>query len=387
MSRTSSGGTLRQRADGRWEGRYMGADGRQHSVYDRNKTECRKKLRARMCEVDTGAWIERRDITAGQWLDEWLATCCGQTRSTTRRSYAGAIARMKPVIGRVRLQDLDAARVRRLQSRLLDEGYAPSTVSNTVTILATALKVARQARLIADVPTDDVPRPRQTKPEMHIIDRPQLPEFLAQCARYRCGSALTALLLTGLRIGELRALRWSDVDLDAATLTVRRQLVKASSLPWHFADAKDGSNRTIVLTAAAVRLLRSQRAAQAERRLAAGANWQEDEFTADLVFRTSTGGFLRNSHLARTLHTIGERIGLPGLHIHDLRHSYAVAALRAGVDVKTVQHNLGHASAAMTLDVYAAYTTDAGRTAAAKLDAWYRTQPSAPDTPVLLTLK
>jgi integrase len=91
----------------------------------------------------------------------------------------------------------------------------------------------------------------------------------------------------------------------------------------------------------------------------------------DLVFRSVTGGEVKETVLNVELKRIGESIGVPGLHLHDLRHSYAVASLRAGVDVKTLQQSLGHASAAMTLDVYAAYTDDAAKAANDRLSAYF----------------
>lgn len=111
---------------------------------------------------------------------------------------------------------------------------------------------------------------------------------------------------------------------------------------------------------------------QAAARLAAGADWHEDEITRDLVFRRRDGWNLPQDGLARWVIHLRDPIGLPTLRLHDLRHSYAVAALRSGVDVKTVQHNLGHKHASITLDIYAAYTDDAGRVAADKLSAYWQ---------------
>lgn len=112
--------------------------------------------------------------------------------------------------------------------------------------------------------------------------------------------------------------------------------------------------------------LRAQRRKQAAQRLKSGI-WIDNEITTDLVFRQTNGKAHTRGTISRTLSKVGSAIGKPDLHPHDLRHSYAIAALRSGASVKTVQHNLGHKSSEMTLDVYAAYTEDAGKTDAVKL--------------------
>ena len=139
-----------------------------------------------------------------------------------------------------------------------------------------------------------------------------------------------------------------------------------------FIPPKDGSARTVELMPEAVDLLHDQRRAQAEARLAAGPSWRSDDIVDGLVFRSAHGLWIAESVLYKAVRTVGDKIGLPGLHPHDLRHSYAVAALRSGIDVKTVQHNMGHKDAALTLNIYAAYTTDAGKVGAKKLSEYWQ---------------
>jgi integrase len=121
-----------------------------------------------------------------------------------------------------------------------------------------------------------------------------------------------------------------------------------------------------------VDVLKRQRKRQLEQRMAAGAYWIEDERTRNLVFRQRMGQPHTELSIFQAVKTAGAEIGLPELHPHDLRHSYAVAALRSGVDVKTVQHNLGHKSASITLDTYAAYTSDAGKEGAKRLSEYLK---------------
>ena len=122
----------------------------------------------------------------------------------------------------------------------------------------------------------------------------------------------------------------------------------------------------------AIDTLRDQKRKQAEQRLKAGNKWFENDISADLVFRLPNGKPHGEHTLYYATKRLGSDIGMPDLHPHDLRHSYAIAALRSGADVKTVQHNLGHKTASMTLEVYAAYTNDAGKQGADKLSQYLK---------------
>ena len=126
-------------------------------------------------------------------------------------------------------------------------------------------------------------------------------------------------------------------------------------------------------------MLKDQRRKQAEQRLAAGDKWYEDDITTNLVFRKPNGKPHARGSLDRPLKKVGEAIGKPDLHPHDLRHSYAVAALRSGASIKSVQYNMGHKSSHMTVDIYARYTEDAGKTDALKLSNYLKENTPAID--------
>lgn len=371
MAKNRNGmGSIRQRPDGRFEARYTGADGKQHSLFARTATEAARRLRAATASVDSGDWLQPNRITVGEWMDVWLRDYCSHVRPGTLRGYTSRIARIKNAVGHIRLAALNPAHVRRVLADAQRDGLAPGTVNNIRIVLATALNRAVDARLIRENPAASVRLPKaQPMREMHIIDRPQIPAFLTAARETNYANELIFLLLTGLRLGELLGLAWSCVDLDAAEITVSRQLVLRGH-EYVIADTKTAARKIRIVPEAAA-ILRAQRARQAEQRIAAGHLWQTGAPNDDLVFRTPQGRHLLFTTIGKYTRAVGEAIGVPGLHPHDLRHSYAVAALRSGMDVKTVQNNLGHASAAMTLDVYARYTEDAGAAAARLLSAYF----------------
>lgn len=367
--RASNGmGSIRQRADGRWEGRYSTPDGRQRSVYAQTEKEVTAKLRGQLHALDSGAWREPSRMTVAEWLKIWLSDYQGHNTQRTIEKYRCIVnAHFVPKLGNIKLVKLLPLHVRRLVNDL--KGLQPVTVKNYIRIFSAAMQCAIEAGLIASNPVANVKLPRPTPTTLHIIDRDQIPAFVSAAKDTAYSNELLLMLYTGLRVGEVRGLRWADVDLDAKTIHVQRQLHPVNHDRKQITAPKYGEDRTMHIPDDAVAVLRDQRRRQAEQRLAAGG-WDDDELARDLIFRLPNG----HAHNDRTIYTAvkaaGNAIGQPDLHPHDLRHSYAVAALRSGMDVKTVQHNLGHKTAKMTLDVYAAYTEDAGITGAEKLSSY-----------------
>ena len=370
-SRASNGmGSIRQRPDGRWEARYTTPDGRQRSVYAKTEKEVTAKLRNALHDLDTSVWHEPSRMTVAEWLTIWLTDYQAHTSTRTQRVYQ-SVARLHiiPTIGAVRIEKLLPLHIRLVISAMVDKGLAPSYVTQCHNILSCALSCAVESGLLRDNPARGIKTPRIVRKPLTIVDRELIPDFIRAARVQKIGLALIFLLMTGIRSAELRGLKWVDFDLEKATLSIQRQLPPKGH---EFIPPKDGSSRLIQLTPEAVAILAEQKRHQAEQRLRAGSLWKTGSVYDGLVFRTESGNIINSSVLYNAVRAVGVEIGLPTLHPHDLRHSYAVAALRSGVDVKTVQHNLGHRSAAMTLDVYAAYTTDAGKRGAEKLSEYLK---------------
>lgn len=368
----NSMGTVRKRSDGRWEARYTAPDGRQRSIYAKTQKAATEALRAVLRDIDTGDWLEPSKMTMNEWFDTWLANHQSHTTGRTVETYTAVIRkRMRPLFGDVRLADLTIVHVRRMVTQMRNDGRSPSTIRHALAILHAALKSAVEDKLIRDNPADDVKPPRAVKHQFTIIDRDQFQAFAKAAQTTSCPDALMFMLMTGVRVGEMRGLRWSDVDLEAGTVQISRQLHAPSIAGREFRPPKDGEARQLHVAAEVVELLKRHRKDQAADRLRAGADWKENEITADLIFRKPDGDSLSNLNVNYAVEKIRDALGLSALRPHDLRHSYAVAALRSGVDVKTVQHNLGHKHASITLDVYAAYTDDAGKVGAQRLSKYF----------------
>ena len=360
-------GSIRKRSDGTWEGRYTAPDGRQRSVYAKDSKALTAKLRAAQARAITGA-LEPSKMTLGAWLEMWLREYKSGLAPNTIDLYKASIKRITASCGAVKLRDIKPMHAARLEREMREHGYSVGVQRNTLVILVGALRQAHVEGLIPEVPP--IPLPRNREKPLTIIDRPAFATFAKAAKETRYGNVPIFLLLTGIRIGELRGLKWEDVDLEAGTIHVCRQIGRLNG-QYYEAPPKRGEERTIVLPAEAVRILNAQRITQAEDKLRAGAEWSEEEIAQGRVFRQTNGRPHTQESLSPTFKAISQAMGA---HItpHTLRHSSAVAALRSGTDPKTVQHNLGHRSAAMTLDVYARYTSDAGAEGAKRLGEFWQ---------------
>lgn len=359
-------GSIRKRADGRYEGRYSAPDGIQRSVYGNTFTDCQAKLKAAIGAIDGGTWVQPSKITVSDWIEIWLTNYQAHTSPRTVAKYRSISKQFTSSIGTVKLAKLSPLNVRHMVSDFQASGLTASTMRLYMQIFKTAINCAVEAGLISDNPADKIKLPTAQPRQFIIIDRAEIPAFMAAAQHTKCGNELITMLLTGLRGGELRGLKWSDIDFDAATMKIQRQLQPANKDLERFTPPKYGEIRLLHLPPEEMDILRAQRRKQASQRLKHGG-WMDNDITADLVFRQANGKAHTRGTISRAVTIAGNAIGKPDLKPHDLRHSYAVAALRAGASVKTVQYNLGHKTAKMTLDVYAAYTEDAGKTDAAKL--------------------
>lgn len=363
-------GTVRQRSDGRWEGRYTAPDGKQHSVYAKGQDECIKALKAAMRDVDMGVWQEPSKMTMEQWFETWLKDYQSHTSKRTVIKYHSIVKQFNKSIRTVKVVKLSPLHVRRMVSQMQEDDLTAATIQMYMRVFKTAMNCAIEAGIIKENPAAKMKLPKPQPRKFCIVDREQIPAFIESAKQKRYGNELILMLLTGLRVGELRGLRWSDIDFEAATMNIQRQLQPIHKGMERFTLPKYDEVRLLHVAPQVVALLREQKKKQAEQRLAKGGDWIEDDISTDLVFRQASGKAHTRGTISRTVTAVGKDINLPDLHPHDLRHSYAIAALRSGANVKTVQYNLGHKTAKMTLDVYAAYTEDTGKTDAAKLSTY-----------------
>jgi integrase len=218
-------------------------------------------------------------------------------------------------------------------------------------IIRKALADAARKRLIARNVALDADPPKVAGPgerEMATWTPAELQTFVAAIRDHRLGAAYVLAASTGMRRGEVLGLRWCDIDLATGTLSIRQTIVNVAYQVQLSEPKTARGRRTISLDQATARALRAHQDRQREERLLLQRPVEDD----DLVFARLDGSPVHPDYFSQTFERTVKRLGLRRVRLHDLRHTYATLALRAGVDAKTVSARLGHSTVAFTLDVY-----------------------------------
>ena len=352
-------GTYKKRKDGRWEAQYTiytSSGTKRKSVYGRTKAEVAAKLRKILADRDGGVYFDAENLNLGEYLERWLE---GSVWHTTYRDYAGHVRNhIAPELGRLKLAKLTSAHVQALYRKKLDSGLSPRTVNYIHATLHKALEQAVKWRLVPYNVSDAAVKPRQERRETLALTLEQVLTFLrvAQEAQDRFEALYVVAVFTGMRPGELLALRWSDLVLDGAKpeARVRRSLSKDDSGRHIFKRTKTEKGRSVSLMPQVVEALRDHRRRQAEERLRYSGLWQDQ----DLVFPNKSGAPMDwDNFTARNYRPLREAAGLPkNTRFYDLRHTFATLMLEQGENPKVVQEIFGHSQITHTMDTYSHVT-------------------------------
>jgi integrase len=367
--RANGDGSLRRRSDGRWEARYvLFEDGRiiRRSIYARTREEASKTLRQALKARDDGAPLPTGRATVAEYLREWFVGATPSLRATSVTRYRQCIEdHLIPGVGRHRLIDLRPAHVQTFYTRELEAGISPATVRLIHAVLHRALEQAVRWNRVTRSVADLVDLPRLPRTEAGSLGPGEVRRVLVALEGHRLEALFVIALTAGLRRGELLALRWQDVELDAGALHVRGTLAPDGGITE---PKTRTSRRRVPLGPLGLAALRRHRLAQAAERLRADP-WDE----RDLVFTKERGGPLALITLQRAWWRALEAAGCQRLPFHATRHTAASLMVAAGVNPRVASERLGHATVAMTMDRYS-HLTDAVRTDAANaIDAVLRT--------------
>ncbi len=325
-----------------WLARWRDLDGRSRKRTFPRRSDAERYISAIQDDLYRGAYVDpnRGKVTVAEWTESWLASL-GYLKVSTRTRYAGIAQRhIVPKWGRRKLSAVNHADVAEWVTDL-SESAAPGTVRQIHRVFSLILEHAVLDSRLAANPAKAVSLPRMRTREPVFLNIREV-DKLAACAACN-GITIRFLAMTGLRFGELAALRVADIDL-----TRRRVRVKASvsevggKLIW--TTPKNHHARWVPIPGSLAAEL---------------AELIGDRSRDELVFTAPSGGVLRlNNWRYRIFDPACAAAGITGLRPHDLRHTAASLAVSAGANVKAVQRMLGHASAAMTLDIYAGLFAD-----------------------------
>ena len=384
MAKRGNGeGSISRRKGGGWMAQYHAhVDGRpkRKTVYGKTRGAVAASLAKALADRDGGVVFDARGISVRAWMAHWLQNVVKPSKA--HRTYAThhqqAHSHIVLAIGTLKLEKLRKAHVDGLYAGLLrpkpeGPGLEPSTARRVHAVLHAALEEAVRGDLIPSNPAAHANKPKIRQKEIEPLDAAQARRLLD--AARETGDRYEALyvlcLACGLRQGEALGLKWSDIDLEAGTLRVRRQLQRVRrdsdrSGTLEFSEPKNASRRAVGLPPRAVRALRDHRKRQLEEKLAAGAAWRD----GGLVFVSGNGGPAEAQNVVRRhFKPLLVRAGLPPIRFHDLRHSCLSLLAQRGEPIRDLQALAGHATAAFTLQRYTHhYEASARRTADAMGD-------------------
>ncbi len=361
-------GFIQQLGPGRWEVRvYAGIDPATGKELRRSRTirgsqsAAERRLTALLAEVDTGSHQDSL-VTVSGLLDVWLAHASDDLKVTTRRNYARDMEKhIIPSLGDMPLAKLTARHLDQLYARLRTT-HAPATVHQIHSILRRSLSQAHKWGWITDNPAERATPPKVRQKEI----KPPKPAVVAQLIDAAAddptlATAVWLATVTGARRGELCALRWSGIDLDAGTMLIDRGVVYGADRQLVEQTPKTHQARKIALDAPTVAMLREHRARMLERSMTARLPLAEDPFVFSDTLDLSEP--VAPDALSGRFRTLTKHADVK-VRFHDLRHFAATQALAAGVPVRTVSGRLGHADAHTTLNVYGHFLETADKEAA-----------------------
>jgi len=332
-----------------------------------NKAEAEALKALLITEMEKGTYITPTEITVSEWLDTWLMEYKSPgLRATTFESYSiEARTHICPTVGHIKLKDLRPDHLQALYNKKHKSGLSARTVRYLHQILHGALKQAVKNQLVIRNVAEATELPKNEYREAKAMTITEMKKFLNILEDNRLKAAFIVLLGTGLRRGELLALKWENVNLKEGFITVKEGLVWVSGKGIIINQPKtEKSKRTIPLPDNVLNEIKKHKVRQAEEKLKIGDIYQDH----GLVFCTELGTPIIPRNFDRTFHSLLKKADLMGIKLHSLRHTYATRLLEAGENLKVVSDLLGHSRINITADIYSHVSPELKREAAAKLN-------------------
>ena len=341
-------GSIYHRRDGRWVAVYEHGSGagrrNRHYLYGKTRSEVRDKLRKAQAKQEEGSSISDARQRVEQFVLDWLDAVRAEVRERTWQRYCQYMRlHFLPAVGGMRLSDLSARDLDKLYAKCLVT-LSPTTVRHLHMVIHRVLESAVKQGLLARNVANAAHRPRATRREFRTLSSEEVTRLIAASSTTRWEPLIVTAVLTGLRLGELLALRWRDIDFTLQQLSVRGTLRRAGNEGLVVDEPKTSkSRRSVSLSAPVVHALKELHETE---------EMAHPIDSGDFVFTTKERGPLDPNNVWRAFKGLLAEAELPNVRFHDLRHTAATLLLEGGVNPKVVSEMLGHSSVTVTLDVY-----------------------------------
>lgn len=397
--RGNNEGSIFKRKDGSWCGvvtcgRDKEGNVKRQYFYGKTRPEVSEKIIKTQNEINTGTFVEPSKVKFGEWIDTWLQIYMKPTlRPTTYSSYEQIIRlHIKPDLSDYLLRELRPEHLQKLYNSKFQNGKVDGTgglsarhIRYIHVIIHSSLEQAIKNQLVLRNVSDATTLPRQVKKEIQVFTVEEQKKFIEAVENDVLGSAFKLDLASGLRLGELLALKWDNIDLTEGVLKVRSSMTrvktfendsKISQIIFQEPKTKN-SKRSIPLPESIIEDLKEHKRVQYNEKNLMG----EAYFDNNLVFCTQLGAPIEPRNMARKFYSLLESAGVSKISFHALRHTFATRALEAGIHPKVVSEMLGHANISITLDLYSHVLPDLKKEAATKLNHLFDNKTIIEDDP------
>ncbi|WP_018249051.1 tyrosine-type recombinase/integrase [Orenia marismortui] len=374
-------GHIRKQGENTWEitistGKdpVTGKYGRIYETVQGNKTQAKKRMMELEYELEHSTYIKPSELTLSELLHQWYQDYAQTNLAPSTQEYYDIIinSHIIPLLGGIKISDLEPMHIQRYLSEKLRNGrldgksggLSNKSVKRHYTVINQVLKYAAKLQVIENNPAKYVDPPKPENPEIQALKQEELEKIL-DIAKGWIHDFIYIAAFTGMRRGELLALRWKDVNFKDKSLQIRQSVSKLSGGRLIYREPKTKSSiRLISIDDDIVKILKCRNKEQKENKLKLGSQYNNKY---NLVFAKENGDPYLPLYTTRQFNKVAEKANLSNFRLHDLRHTHATLMLQAGIHPKIVQERLGHSSITQTLDTYSHITPSMQRTAVQKL--------------------
>lgn len=329
---------------------------RQKKKRFKTKKEAEKYLNEQLNAINKGSYFEPKNMIFGEYLDFWLENyAIPNTSARTVEGYSYIINQhVKPALGSIKISDLQPLHLQEYYSMKLKtgkidgSGLSAQSVKHQHRLISKALKEGVKWQFLARNVAEAVTPPKTKRAEMMTWNSDQVKAFLVAAKLSVYYPVYLTTIYTGMRKGEVLGLRWQDLDSENNVLYVRQTLQPIKGQGLTFKEPKTGKGRSVTVSSSLVKELKKIYKKQLEYKLLLGEDYNE----LDLIFSQKNGNPIQPAELSRNFHKIIQKVNIPDIRFHDLRHTHATLMLQQGIHPKVVSERLGHSTIGITMDTY-----------------------------------